>query len=105
MQFAAFGRTDSGDSVPVAVTFKASGGTITETGLYTAGQTPGQFRVIATAERMADTSAVTLAATSGGGTPEPEPEPVPEPSPAPTAQAPGKGRGRGRDELRGNEFR
>jgi hypothetical protein len=80
VQFVAFGRTESGDSVAVDVTFGATGGTITETGLYTAGQEPGTFRVVATADKLADTSAVTLAATSGGGTPEPEPSPAPTPT-------------------------
>ena len=84
LQLVAFGRTDSGDSVAVDVTFKATGGTISETGLYTAGQTTGAFRVIATADRLADTSAITLASTSGGGTPEPEPSPEPSPQPSPS---------------------
>jgi hypothetical protein len=78
LQFVAFGRTESGDSVAVDVTFGATGGTINETGLYTAGQTPGTFRVTATADELADTSAVTLAATSGGDTPEPSPSPAPQ---------------------------
>lgn len=82
LQFAAFGRTESGDSIPVDVIFKATGGTITETGLYTAGQTTGTFHVIARADKLADTSVVTLAATSGGGTSEPDPEPDPEPTPS-----------------------
>jgi hypothetical protein len=81
LQLVAFGRTDSGDSVAVDVTFKASGGTISETGLYTAGQTTGAFHVIATADELADTSAITLASTSGGDTPEPEPSPSPSPAP------------------------
>ena len=79
-QFAAFGRTESGDSVAVKVTFKATGGTINESGLFTAGSTTGTFRVIATARELADTSIVTLAKVSGGGTPAPEPEPEPPPS-------------------------
>ena len=82
LQFVAFGRTEGGDSVAVDVTFKAAGGLINETGLYTAGQTPGSFRVIAIADRLADTSLVTLATTSGGSTP--QPEPIPEPSVPPT---------------------
>jgi len=82
LQFVAFGRTESGDSVAVDVTFKAAGGLISETGLYTAGQTSGSFRVIAIAEKLADTSLVTLATTSGGSTP--QPEPIPEPSVPPT---------------------
>ena len=84
LQFAAFGRTESGDSIAVDVTFKATGGTINETGLYTAGQTTGAYHVIATADKLADTSVITLAATSGGNTPEPEPSPAPLPSPSPS---------------------
>jgi len=83
VQFAAFGRTETGDSVAVDVTFKATGGTINATGLYTAGETAGAFRVVATADKLADTSAVTVPQTSGGGTPAPEPSPEPSPSPSP----------------------
>jgi hypothetical protein len=75
-QFAAFGRTDAGDSIAVDVTFSATGGTVSSTGLFTAGPTPGSYRVIATAKDLADTSIVTLASTSGGDTPAPEPSPV-----------------------------
>jgi len=67
-QFAAFGRTLAGDSVAVDVVFNATGGTITQTGLYTAGQTAGTYRVTASASGLADTTVVTLTATSGGGT-------------------------------------
>src|SRR5205814_2755360 len=35
-QFVAYGRTQAGDSVAVAVSWSASGGTITSGGLYTA---------------------------------------------------------------------
>jgi hypothetical protein len=80
-QFAAFGRTGAGDSVAVAVTFHATGGTITPTGLYTAGATPGTFRIVATAHDLADTSIVTLARSSGGETPTPVPPPGPTPIP------------------------
>ena len=76
-RFAAFGRDAGGDSVGVDVTFRATGGTITSTGLYTAGPTAGTYRVIATSTTLADTAVVTLAETSGGGTPSPEPTPAP----------------------------
>ena len=76
-QFAAFGRNSVGDSIAIDVAFRATGGTITSTGLYTAGQTAGTYRVIATASELADTAVVTLAQTSGGGTPLPDPTPVP----------------------------
>src|SRR5258705_107576 len=48
-QFLAFGRTQSGDSVPVAVQWSASGGTITPDGLYTAGPSFGTYQITATA--------------------------------------------------------
>jgi hypothetical protein len=63
-QFAAYGRTTAGDSVAVDATFKATGGTITPAGLYTAGSTTGSFRVIAasTSGTLADTASVTISA-------------------------------------------
>jgi hypothetical protein len=67
-QFAAFGRTATGDSMAINVTFSATGGTVTPTGLYTAGGTPGGFRVIATAEGLADTSGVTVTVPLGSAT-------------------------------------
>ena len=63
-QFAAWGARNTGDSVAVAITYSATGGTITSAGLYTAGQTAGSYRVIArqTNGSLADTSAVTVTA-------------------------------------------
>ena len=63
-QFVVYGRSSAGDSVPVAVTWSAKGGTITSTGLYTAGTATGTFRVIAkqTGGTLADTSTVTITA-------------------------------------------
>ena len=61
-QFAAFGRTSTGDSVAVQVDFSATGGTIGSNGLYTAGQTAGSFKVIAVSSGLADTAVVTLTA-------------------------------------------
>jgi hypothetical protein len=60
-QFSAYGLNSLGDSVPVQVTFSATGGTITSNGLYTAGSTAGSYRVIARTSTIADTAAVTLA--------------------------------------------
>lgn len=48
LQFAAYGRKANGDSVPVSVTFTATGGTISAAGLYTAGPSAGIYRVVAT---------------------------------------------------------
>ncbi|PYO70756.1 MAG: hypothetical protein DMD64_16665, partial [Gemmatimonadetes bacterium] len=61
-QFTAWGVRNTGDSVGVAVTYSATGGTITSGGLFTAGQTAGSFRVIArlTNGSLADTAAVTV---------------------------------------------
>jgi len=67
-KFSAYGRTTAGDSVAVSVTFTATGGTITASGLYTAGPTAGNYRVIASSSGLADTSAVTITPTSGSVT-------------------------------------
>jgi hypothetical protein len=50
LQFAAYGRR-KGDSVDVAVTYTATGGTITAAALYTAGDAPGRHSVVATEHR------------------------------------------------------
>ena len=64
-QFVAYGRVSTGDSVAVSVTYVAAGGTITPTGLYTAGLTAGTFQVIATQQggTLADTALVTITPT------------------------------------------
>src|SRR5216117_3911013 len=49
-QFVAYGRTQAGDSVAVAVSWSASGGTITSGGLYTANSVAGSYQVTATAQ-------------------------------------------------------
>ncbi|HEU4700632.1 MAG TPA: hypothetical protein VFS40_15715, partial [Gemmatimonadales bacterium] len=62
-QFSAAGKLSDGSSASVAVTYTATGGTITSGGLYTAGTTAGTYRVIARAESgQADTASVTVAA-------------------------------------------
>ena len=68
-QFAAYGRNSVGDSVAVAVTYAATGGTISSTGLYTAGSTGGTFRVVAAASGISDTSVVTVTAPAPSPTP------------------------------------
>jgi hypothetical protein len=64
-QFVAYGRVSTGDSVAVSVTYVAAGGTITPTGLYTAGLAAGTFQVIATQQggTLADTALVTITPT------------------------------------------
>jgi hypothetical protein len=68
-QFATYGTTTTGDSVPVSVVFKSTGGTVSTAGLFTAGQTAGTYRVIATSGALADTSAITVTSPLGSGTP------------------------------------
>ena len=62
VQFSASGRYSDGTNKAVAVTWSATGGTVSTAGLYTAGQTAGSYRVIAVAQgsTRADTSAVTV---------------------------------------------
>jgi hypothetical protein len=60
-QFVAYGRTQAGDSVPVTVSWRASGGTITGGGLYTADTVAGSYQVTATAQV---TGAAPLTATA-----------------------------------------
>jgi hypothetical protein len=64
--FTAYGRTPAGDSIPVPVTYRATGGSVADGGLYTAGGTPGTFRVIAALPdgSIADTADVTLVTSS-----------------------------------------
>ena len=65
LQFQAAGVMSDGDTTDVAVSWSATGGTITSAGLYTAGQTAGVHRVVATAEGgQADTARVTVTVPS-----------------------------------------
>ena len=68
-QFKAYGRNSAGDSVSVDVTFSATGGTVSSTGLYTAGLVGGGYKVIAKTGDLADTSfvTVTVSLTSSDG--------------------------------------
>lgn len=61
-QFDAVGLRNAGDTVPVAVSYSATGGAITNGGLLTAGSAAGTYRVIATRPQgpLADTSVVTI---------------------------------------------
>jgi len=75
-QFAVYGRRNSGDSVTVSVSYAATGGTVSGSGAYTAGQSAGRYRVIADQRggSLADTSAVTITTMPP---PPPPPPPVP----------------------------
>ena len=61
-QFNAVGLRNVGDTVPVQVAYSATGGSISNGGLFTAGPSGGTYRVIATRTKgnLADTSAVTI---------------------------------------------
>jgi hypothetical protein len=63
LQFTAYGKKKNGDSVAVSVVWSATGGSISTAGLYTAPQSAGTYRVIATQSggTLADTAAVTVA--------------------------------------------
>ncbi|HEX3236303.1 MAG TPA: hypothetical protein VHR41_19085 [Gemmatimonadales bacterium] len=56
------------DSVVVPVAFSATGGSITRSGLYTAGATAGTYRVIASSTGLADTAVVTLTSSAKAAT-------------------------------------
>ncbi len=75
-QYAVYGRTRHGDSVSIGVQYKAAGGTISSSGLYTAGPRLGTYKIIATSNGAADTALVTLSSI-------PAPIPLPTPTPAP----------------------
>ncbi len=64
-QFSVAGTWSDGSAAVPAVTYSATGGTITAGGLFAAGTTPGTFRVIATQQNgtKADTAVVTVTAT------------------------------------------
>ena len=60
-QFAAYGRTEVGDSVPVSVQWSASAGTITQSALFTADSSENDVTVTASmTEQLAGAAASTL---------------------------------------------
>ena len=65
-QFSVTGKMSDGTTAAVAVTWTATGGTVTGGGLYTAGGVAGTYRVIAVEQggTLADTSTVTVVAGS-----------------------------------------
>jgi hypothetical protein len=59
--FSAAALLSNSETTPVAVSYRVTGGTITPEGLYTAGDAPGSYHVIAAAaDGKSDTSAVTI---------------------------------------------
>jgi hypothetical protein len=71
--FKVYGRNSDGDSVPVTVAFSATGGTVSSTGLFTAGTSGGSFRVVAreSVSGKADTSAVAITVAAPAPAPTP----------------------------------
>ena len=65
-QFIATAWTSDGEALSVTVTFDGTGGTLTSSGLYTAGNTSGTFQVTATAigSGLSDAATVTVLPTS-----------------------------------------
>jgi hypothetical protein len=63
LSFSAVGKLSDGSTQPIGVNWSATGGTIDAAGQYTAGSTPGSFRVVAatTDSMIADTAAVIIA--------------------------------------------
>jgi hypothetical protein len=61
-QFTVSGTWSDGSTQAVSATYSETGGSISSTGLYTAGSATGSYRVIATAETgsLADTALVTI---------------------------------------------
>jgi hypothetical protein len=86
--FAATGRLASGDTVPIGVTWSASGGTIDAGGLYLPGDAVGTFQVIAikNAGTLADTAIITIAAPPSPPPPSDSTPPAPESPPAPVLE-------------------
>lgn len=67
VQFSAVGRLSNGASQTVGITWTATGGLVSGTGLYTAGAVTGSFQVFAAAAGgLADTAAVTITGPGGG---------------------------------------
>jgi hypothetical protein len=73
-RFTVTGKMSDGSTSSVTITWSVTGGQITTDGLYTAGNTAGTYRVIATQQggTLADTTSVTITA----------PAPAPPPPPA-----------------------
>jgi hypothetical protein len=63
MEFSAAGRLSDSTLVSLPVTWTATGGAVTANGIYTAGTTAGNYRIIARASNgMADTSSIRITA-------------------------------------------
>ena len=70
-QLSVIGRSQSGGKLSVNAAWRATGGTVSSTGLYTAPAAAGTYRAIATrvGDVEADTSVITVSGSSGGTPP------------------------------------
>jgi Right handed beta helix region len=59
-QFSTVGKASDGSAISITPSYTATGGTISSSGLYTAGTTAGTFRIIAAASGKVDTATVTV---------------------------------------------
>lgn len=66
-QFTVEARTEKGTTASVNASFSTTGGTITPNGLFSAGRTPGTYKIIASAAGLADTATVTVAGATDSG--------------------------------------
>jgi hypothetical protein len=64
-QFTVAATWSDGATTAPALTWSATGGSVSSGGLYTAGTTGGTFRVLAASDTRADTSAVTITVATG----------------------------------------
>ena len=89
LAFTASGRLADGSTVPIGVTWSASGGSIDAGGNFAAGSTVGEFHVIARhSGGKADTSFVSLVKAEVVPPPPTQPAPSPTPGPTPTPAPP-----------------
>ncbi|MGH7549155.1 MAG: hypothetical protein ACREK3_00170, partial [Gemmatimonadota bacterium] len=79
--FTAQVRDQNGEPMDTAVTWEAEGGTITATGLYTAGNQPGSYQVSAQSEDLSATASIVID--------QPSPPPPPPSPPSPPPPSPG----------------
>jgi hypothetical protein len=70
--FVALGVLSTGDTVATSVTWTATGGTISSSGLYTAGSSPGTYQAIGTHQSgPADSAEIAIAVAPSDGQPDP----------------------------------
>jgi hypothetical protein len=67
-QFTATGKATDGTTISINPAFSATGGSISSSGMYTAGTTPGTYRVIAADDGKADTAVVTISSPQSAPT-------------------------------------